>query len=110
MSPLLIALLFTGAGLLVIHSSVQKQASAKQRIEYRYLPLPLDEWMKEQQFSAFNVMSDLVNDTNGYCVTPSPAPGITPTPMPPTPTPTPTPVPPTDPPVTTPPFTTTAPP
>lgn len=79
MTPLLIALLFTGAGLLVIHSSVQKQGAMKQRIEYRYLPLPLDQWMKEQQFSAFNVLTDMANDANGFCTTPTPAPMMFPT-------------------------------
>jgi hypothetical protein len=115
MTPLLIALLFTGAGLLVIHSSVQKQAVMKQRIEYRYLPLPLDQWMKEQQFSAFNVLTDMANDANGFCTTPTPAPTMFPTEPPATAAPpaittAPPPITTAPPTTTAPPFATTAPP
>lgn len=67
MRPLLVVLLFLGAGLMVIHQSVRTKDAIEQKVEYRYLPLPLNEWMKEQQFSAFNAMSDMVETTQGYC-------------------------------------------
>jgi hypothetical protein len=91
MTPLLVALLVAGAGLLVIHQTVQQKAAMKQRVEYRFLPLPLDQWFKEQQFSAFATLSDMVNDTNGYCITqptgtPLPEPTPFPTTAPPVPT------------------------
>lgn len=82
MTPLLVALLVAGAGLLVIHQTVQQKAAMKQRVEYRFLPLPLDQWFKEQQFSAFTTLSDMVNDTNGYCITPTGTPLPQPTPFP----------------------------
>ena len=91
MRPLLVVLLFVGAGLLAIHQSVRTTEAIEQKVEYRYLPLPLNEWMKEQQFSAFNVMNDMVETTQGYCgpvktstkiPTDTPAPSITPGPQP----------------------------
>ena len=96
MRPLLVVLLFTGAGLLVLHQSLKTQAAIEQKIEYRYLPLPLDQWLKEQQFSAFNVMNDMIETTQGYCG-PVKTSSVTPTTAPPqdtlpptTPSPTPT--------------------
>jgi hypothetical protein len=96
MRPLLVVLLFLGAGLMAIHQSVRTTEAIEQKVEYRYLPLPLNEWMKEQQFSAFNVMTDMVETTQGYCGpvksttststpqvptdTPAPAPSTTPNP------------------------------
>lgn len=97
MRPLLVVLLFLGAGLLAIHQSVRTTAAIEQKVEYRYLPLPLNEWIKEQQFSAFNVMTDMVETTQGYCgpvkttassspaaPTDTPAPSVQPSPPQPT--------------------------
>ena len=37
------------------------------RVEYRYLPLSIDQWFKESQYAASDVMNSLIEDTNGYC-------------------------------------------
>jgi hypothetical protein len=92
MRPLLVVLLFLGAGLMALHQSVRTTDAIEQKVEYRYLPLPLNEWMKEQQFSAFNAMTDMVETTHGYCgpvktsstatPTDTPAPSVTSPPAP----------------------------
>lgn len=70
MSFFLAILLVLGACLMMAHQQMRQTALAEQRVEYRYLPLDLDTWLKEQQHSAFNVMNDMVSQGNGYC-TPS---------------------------------------
>ena len=72
-------LLVIGMGFLALHASVKSVELKQSLVEYRYLPLPLDQWFKEQQFSAFQVMNDMVETTTGYC---SNAPVSTPAPPP----------------------------
>ena len=84
---LLVMMLLLGAGLMFAHQYIRTATLTNERVEYRYLPLPLDEWFKEQQFSAAAVMSDMVEGTQGYCsngtsATLPPVPTTTPTPTP----------------------------
>ena len=79
MRALLVLLLFLGIGMMVLHQSVLQTTASQKIVEYRYLPLPLDQWLKEQEFSAFNVMNDMVETTAGYCSTPTVTPTVTPT-------------------------------
>lgn len=63
-----LAILFVfGACMMMAHQQYRATALQEKRVEYRYLPLDLDSWLKEQQYSAWNVMSDMVNQTSGYC-------------------------------------------
>lgn len=43
------------------------QDETNTRVEYRYLPLSIDQWFKESQYAASDVMNSLIEDTNGYC-------------------------------------------
>lgn len=63
----MIVLFVLGAGMIMMHQSMKTAALQEKKVEYRYLPLDLDTWLKEQSFSAFNVMNDMVNQTQGYC-------------------------------------------
>jgi hypothetical protein len=70
MNILLVLILFLGLAFFYAHQyKVQQEIIQQQpsRIEYRYLPLSLDQWFKESQYSATNVMNSLVSDVNGYC-------------------------------------------
>jgi hypothetical protein len=70
MNILLVLILFLGLMFYYAHQyKVQQEIIQNQpaRIEYRYLPLSLDQWFKESQYSATNVMNSLVSDVNGYC-------------------------------------------
>ena len=46
----------------------QEERLLPTRIEYRYLPLSIDQWFKESQYTASDVMNSLIEDTNGYCL------------------------------------------
>jgi hypothetical protein len=69
MNLLLTLILFCGLAFWYAHLQKQMQVTdeSSTRVEYRYLPLSIDQWFKESQYVASDVMNSLVEDTNGYC-------------------------------------------
>ena len=49
------------------HLQNQMKVTESTKVEYRYLPLSIDQWFKESQYAASDVMNSLIEDTNGYC-------------------------------------------
>lgn len=60
-------LLVLGAGMVFAHQQKRTDELYEKKVEYRYLPLPLDDYLRQQQYSASNVMGDMINQTQGYC-------------------------------------------
>jgi hypothetical protein len=69
MNLLLVIILFCGMAFWFAHLQKKMMVDDKiqTRVEYRYLPLSIDQWFKESQYAASDVMNSMVEDTNGYC-------------------------------------------
>jgi hypothetical protein len=69
MNVLITLILFCGLAFWFAHlqKKMQMADESSTRVEYRYLPLSIDQWFKESQYVATDVMNSLVEDTNGYC-------------------------------------------